>query len=152
MTEIFTLDTDGDVAVITWDLPGASMNVLNEQGIRELDALVDEVLADDAIKGAVITSGKADFAGGMDLNVIAGVKAQALATGGNPAEAVFENIMQLHGLLRKIETAGADPKTRKGGKPFCWASPGTAAGIGLELGLACHRRIWPLLTHPIWPR
>ena len=141
MTDIFTLTTDGEVAVITWDLPGASMNVLNEQGIRELDACVDRVLADDAIKGAVITSGKSDFAGGMDLNVIAGVKAQAAATGGNPAAAVFENIMGLHGVLRKIETAGADPKTRKGGKPFCWATPGTAAGIGLEIGLACHHRI-----------
>ncbi len=139
--DIFTMKADGDVAVITWDLPDASMNVLNEQGIRELDTLVDQVLADEAIKGAVITSGKADFAGGMDLNVIAGVKAQAAASGGNPAEAVFNNIMQLHGVLRKIETAGADPKTKKGGKPFCWASPGTAAGIGLELGLACHRRI-----------
>ena len=50
-------------------------------------------------------------------------------------------VMELHGVLRKIERAGADPKTNKGGKPFCWASPGTAAGIGLELGLACHHRI-----------
>ena len=138
---IFSMAVDDGIATITWDLPGATMNVLNEQGIRELDALVDQVLADEAVKGAIITSGKADFAGGMDLNVIAGVKAQAAAAGGNPAEAVFENIMLLHGVLRKIERAGADPKTKKGGKPFCWASPGTAAGIGLELGLACHHRI-----------
>ena len=138
---IFSMAVDDGIATITWDLPGATMNVLNEQGIRELDALVDQVLADEAVTGAIITSGKADFAGGMDLNVIAGVKAQAAAAGGNPAEAVFENIMLLHGVLRKIERAGADPKTKKGGKPFCWASPGTAAGIGLELGLACHHRI-----------
>ena len=139
---IFTMDVDTDgIATITWDLPDATMNVLNEQGIRELDALVDQVLADTAIKGAVITSGKADFAGGMDLKVIAGVKAQAAASGENPSKAVFDNVMMLHGVLRKIETAGADPKTKKGGKPFCWASPGTAAGIGLELGLACHHRV-----------
>ncbi|MEM7212569.1 MAG: hypothetical protein AAF479_11865, partial [Pseudomonadota bacterium] len=59
MSDIFTLAVDGDgIATITWDLPGATMNVMNEQGIRQLDALVDQVLSDDAIKGAVITSGK----------------------------------------------------------------------------------------------
>ena len=46
--ESMAVDTDG-IATITWDLPGASMNVLNEEGIRELDALVDKVLADDVI-------------------------------------------------------------------------------------------------------
>ena len=142
MTDIFTMAVSDDgVATITWDLPGANMNVLNEPGIRQLDALVDQALADDAVKGVVITSAKADFAGGMDLNVIADIKARAAEAGGNPAEAVFGMIMELHAVLRKIETAGADPKTKKGGKPFCWASPGTAAGIGLELGLACHQRI-----------
>ena len=33
-----------------------------------------------------------------------------------------------------------DPKTLKGGKPIAWAAPGTSAGIGTEIGLACHRR------------
>ena len=141
MTEIFSMAVEDGIATITWDLPGATMNVMNEQGIRELDALVDQVLADDAVKGAVITSAKADFAGGMDLNVIAETKTKAAAAGGNPAESIFNMVMELHGVLRKIERAGADPKTNKGGKPFVWACPGTAAGIGLELGLACHRRI-----------
>ena len=141
MSKIFHLAVDDGIATITWDLPDATMNVLNEAGIRQLDALVDQVLADDGIKGAVITSGKPDFAGGMDLNVIAETKARAASAGGNPAESVFNMVMELHGVLRKIERAGADPKTTKGGKPFCWAAPGTAAGIGLELGLACHQRI-----------
>ena len=48
--------------------------------------------------------------------------------------------MALHALLRKIERAGMDPKTLKGGKPVAWAAPGTSAGIGTEIGLACHRR------------
>ena len=35
----FTMKTDADgVALITWDVPGKSMNVLSEAGIRELDA------------------------------------------------------------------------------------------------------------------
>jgi 3-hydroxyacyl-CoA dehydrogenase/enoyl-CoA hydratase/3-hydroxybutyryl-CoA epimerase len=48
-------------------------------------------------------------------------------------------VMSLHNLLRKIERAGMDPKTNKGGKPIAAALPGTALGIGLELPLACHR-------------
>ena len=129
----FTMKKDADgVAIITWDVPNKSMNVLSEHGIRELDGLVDDALADDAVKGIVITSGKKDFAGGMDLNVIAGMKA-----GGT--QAVFDGVMTLHKLLRKIELAGMDFKTKKGGKPIATALPGTALGIGLELPLSTHR-------------
>jgi 3-hydroxyacyl-CoA dehydrogenase/enoyl-CoA hydratase/3-hydroxybutyryl-CoA epimerase len=132
----YAVDADG-VAVITWDLPGRSMNVLNEEGIRELDACVDRALGDAGVKGIVITSGKADFAGGMDLNVIARMRE---AAGDDPAKGIFEGVMALHGLLRRIERAGMDPKSLKGAKPVAWASPGLSAGIGTELGLACHRR------------
>lgn len=129
----FTIAKDADgVAVITWDVASKSMNVLSLEGAAELDRLIDDALADDAVKGIVITSGKADFAAGMDLNVIAGMK-----QGG--AQAVFGGIMSLHHLLRKIELAGMDPKTKKGGKPIAAALPGTALGIGLELPLATHR-------------
>ncbi len=132
----YAVDADG-VAVITWDLPGRSMNVLDEEGIRELDACVERALGDADVKGVVITSGKADFAGGMDLNVIARMRE---AAGDDPAKGIFEGVMALHGLLRRIERAGMDPKTLKGGKPVAWASPGLSAGIGTEIGLACHRR------------
>ena len=47
--------------------------------------------------------------------------------------------MNMHGILRKIERAGMEPKTNKGGKPIAAALPGTALGIGLEIPLACHR-------------
>lgn len=129
----FTMQKDAEgVAIITWDVPGKSMNVLSLDGAAELDALIDEALADDAVKGIVITSGKKDFAAGMDLNVIAAMK-----DGG--AQAVFDGIMGLHHALRKIELAGMDPKTKTGGKPIASALPGTALGIGLELPLATHR-------------
>ncbi|WP_410217839.1 3-hydroxyacyl-CoA dehydrogenase NAD-binding domain-containing protein [Paracoccus sp. (in: a-proteobacteria)] len=130
----FTMEKDADgVAIITWDVPGKSMNVLSMDGALQLNDLIDQALADAAVKGIVITSGKKDFAAGMDLKVIAGMKDQGGAQG------VFDGVMTLHHLLRKIELAGMDPKTKKGGKPVASALPGTALGIGLELPLATHR-------------
>ncbi|MGR3290240.1 MAG: FAD-dependent oxidoreductase [Paracoccaceae bacterium] len=135
----FTMTKDADgVAVITWDVPGKSMNVLNLEGMAELDALIDDAHADGAVKGIVITSGKPDFAGGMDLNIIAQMKESA---GDNPARGLFDGIMKFHAFERKIELAGMDPKTKKGGKPTVAALPGTALGIGLEIPLSCHYRI-----------
>lgn len=134
----FTMETGADgVAIITWDTQGKSMNVMNQQGFIDLDALIDKALADDAIKGVIITSGKeGSFAGGMDLNIIAKMKESA---GDSPAQGLMDGLMQCHTILRKIERAGMDPKTNKGGKPIAAALPGTALGIGLEIPLACHR-------------
>lgn len=133
----FTLNIEADgVAVITWDCAGKSMNVLNFNSLKTLDMHVDTVIADDGIKGAIITSGKKDFAAGMDLNVLADLRN---APGADPAAGIFDGIMQMHSILRKIERAGMDPKTLKGGKPIVSVLPGTALGIGLEIPLATHR-------------
>ncbi|MFD3191642.1 3-hydroxyacyl-CoA dehydrogenase NAD-binding domain-containing protein [Sedimentitalea sp. HM32M-2] len=134
----FTMKKDADgVATITWDVPGKSMNVMSMHGGAELNALIDEALTDDSVKGIVITSGKdGSFAGGMDLNVLAEIRVKA---GDDPAQALFDFTMNGHHMLRNIELAGMDPKTKKGGKPIAAALPGTAAGIGLELALATHR-------------
>lgn len=133
----FTMEKGADgVAVITWDTEGKSMNVMTMEAWPELDALIDDALADDAVKGIVITSGKeGSFAGGMDLKVIARMKEMA---GDNPAQGLFDGVMGIHAILRKIERAGMDERN-KGGKPIAAALPGTALGIGLEIPLACHR-------------
>ena len=131
----FTLATDSDgVATLTWDVAGKSMNVMSTEGFSLLDTLVGQALADPTIKGIILTSAKKDFAGGMDLNIIARMK-----DGG--AQGIFDGVTRIHGILRRIERAGMDPKTLKGGKPIVAALPGTALGIGLELPLACHRII-----------
>lgn len=136
MTEFkYSIDSDG-VAIISWDVPNKTMNVMSLEGLNELDKHFDSALSDDKVKGIVVTSGKRDFAGGMDLNVLADMKT---TQGENPALGLFNGIMQIHKLLRKIELAGMNPKTKKGAKPVAAAITGTAAGIGLELPLACHR-------------
>lgn len=129
----YAVDADG-VATITWDVKAKSMNVMSTDAFALLSDLIDQALADAAVKGVILTSGKKDFAGGMDLNVIARMRA-----GG--AQAIFDGVMNMHAVLRKIERAGMDPKTLKGGKPIVAALPGTALGIGLELPLSCHRII-----------
>jgi 3-hydroxyacyl-CoA dehydrogenase/enoyl-CoA hydratase/3-hydroxybutyryl-CoA epimerase len=135
----FTMQVDADgVAIVTWDVPGKSMNVLSREAFGTIDGLIDQALADDAVKGIVITSGKSAFAGGMDLNTLATIRQEA---GDDPAQGLFDFAMNGHRILRKLERAGMDPKTNKGGKPVACAIPGTCAGIGTEIALACHRRI-----------
>ncbi len=132
----FTYDVDADgVAVITWDVAARSMNVMSLEGLEQLETLVDRALDDEAVKGVVITSGKDSFAAGMDLGVLARMRDEA---GDDPARGLFDGIMRIHALLRKIERAGMDPKKLTGGKPVAAALPGTALGIGLEIALACH--------------
>lgn len=134
----FAYDVDSDgIATITWDVPEKSMNVMSQEGFALLDSFVDDALADSKVRGILITSGKKDFAAGMDLNVLARMKRDA---GPDPARGLFDGIMRIHGILRKIELAGMDFKTKKGGKPVAAALPGTALGIGYEIPLACHRR------------
>ena len=139
MTQQFFYDVDSDgVATITWNQPETSLNVMTFEGFQQLDGFVDDALNDDAVKGLIITSAKNDFAGGMDLKVLAKMRDDA---GDAPAQGIFEGVMSIHNILRKIERAGMEAKTNKGGKPVAWASPGTSAGIGTEIALSCHRRI-----------
>ena len=47
----FRFETDSDgIALLTWDMPGRAMNVINPEFIAELDQVIDKVAADAAIK------------------------------------------------------------------------------------------------------
>ena len=67
----FKLDTDADgIALVSWDAPGRSMNVIDLKVIEELSAIVETIANDAAIKGAVITSDKETFCVGADLTML----------------------------------------------------------------------------------
>ena len=126
----FTLEIDADgVAIITWDVPGKSMNVLSRAGYQELSGLIDRAIDDEAVKGVILTSGKRDFAGGMDLNVLAVLREEA---GDNPAQALFDFTMNGHKVLRKMERAGMDPKI-KGAKVGLTHVIGLGSACGLHI-------------------
>ncbi len=132
--ENFSFDVDSDgIALVTWDMPGRSMNVLSQSSMADLASIIEKIASDDAIKGAVITSGKGAFCAGADLSMMGG---QAGGSGdGSPEDrvkAMYEGNLKFNMILRSLETCG---------KPVVAAINGTALGGGLEVTLACHCRI-----------
>ena len=133
----FVLETDSDgVALITWDMPEKSMNVIDNEVMDELDSLIEQVETDEAIKGAVITSGKNAFGAGADLTMLEsmlGGYAEAKAKDEQAAaQQLFEGAGRLSLALRRLET---------GSKPWVAAINGTALGGCFEIALACHARV-----------
>ena len=70
----FKVENDADgIALVTWDIPGRSMNVLDETSINELEEIVKQTSNDAAVKGVVVTSGKEAFSAGADLSMLEGM-------------------------------------------------------------------------------
>ncbi|KQP08047.1 3-hydroxyacyl-CoA dehydrogenase [Methylobacterium sp. Leaf99] len=134
----FRFETDADgIALATWDMPGRSMNVFTNAVMDDLHAVIDAVVADPAIKGCVVTSGKDNFSGGADLTMLQGLGRafEALRAERGEEEAMrhfFEESRKLTLLFRKLETCG---------KPFAAAVNGICLGGAFELALSCHHRV-----------
>jgi len=61
------------IALVTWDIPGRSMNVLDETTILELEEIVKATAADAGVKGVVVTSARRRSPPGADLSMLEGM-------------------------------------------------------------------------------
>ena len=133
----FKIETDNDgIAVVTWDMPDKSMNVIDLSVMEEWEKIIDTMAADETIKGVVLASGKKTFGAGADLsmlqNMLGQFRAEEAKDPDAAAQLLFDNAYRLNLLLRKQETSG---------KPFVAAINGQAIGGCLEMCLACHARV-----------
>ncbi|WP_426437594.1 3-hydroxyacyl-CoA dehydrogenase NAD-binding domain-containing protein [Bradyrhizobium genosp. P] len=134
----FKFETDADgIALVTWDIPGRSMNVFDETSTLEIGEIIKQTTNDAAIKGVVITSAKDAFCAGADLSMLEGMNrgyAQLLKEKGEEAanQMLFDESRRMSQLFRSIETSG---------KPWVAAINGLALGGGFEITLSCHYRV-----------
>jgi 3-hydroxyacyl-CoA dehydrogenase/enoyl-CoA hydratase/3-hydroxybutyryl-CoA epimerase len=119
----FNVDQDG-IGTLVINQVENSANLFSEAFIKRYLEVAHQAIADDTVKGVIVTSGKPIFMAGADLRSLL----QEI-----PDKTAFtQSILDLHQGMRAIET---------GGKPFVAAINGTALGGGLELCLSCHHRI-----------
>ncbi|MFQ6371770.1 fatty acid oxidation complex subunit alpha FadJ [Shewanella sp. YIC-542] len=115
---------DDGIALLTMDVPGETMNTLRAEFVPQMTELLTQIRNDNSIKGLVLISGKADsFVAGADIAMLDACdtqdKACELSAAGH----------QVFGALENLEI------------PVVAAIHGACLGGGLELALACHKRV-----------
>ena len=124
----YAVDADG-IATFTIDYPERTMNVIDQAFMDSLSSCIDRIVADDKVKGAIITSGKDSFVAGADLlSMEDNIDRMAQM----PIPALVDSCGTLSRLLRRLETCG---------KPIAAAINGVAMGGGFEICLASHYRV-----------
>ena len=115
---------DNGVAIITLDSPGVKMNSLNEEVMRDMEAIFNECQSRADIKAAVLISGKIGcFIAGADINMIESCKT---------AEEAQRLSRECQEFLQRVEDSS---------KPVVAAIMGPCLGGGLETAMACHYRV-----------
>ena len=119
----YEIDND-NIATLTIDMPGKSMNVINDDLGKAFVDVLEKIESNEDLKGVIVTSGKeGSFVAGAEIEMLF-----ALET----AQQAFDMIEEFKARLRRFEQLG---------KPVVACVNGTALGGGLEIALACHHRV-----------
>ncbi len=120
---------EDNIAIISVNQINEPANLYSFDFIHHFYEAGQKALADNTIKGIIVTSSRRMFMAGGDLRMLS-----------KPIEdpkVFFDGMMEIHKKMRSLET---------GGKPIVAAINGIALGGGYELTLNCHHRI--LINHP----
>ena len=119
-----TTTVEDGVGVLTFDLPGESVNKFSRAVKDEFVAAIGALQSDASVRAIVILSGKKDmFVAGADIEEFVALRTVEEATR-----------LSRDG-QRMLDGVAASPK------PVVAAIHGTCLGGGLELVLACHYRV-----------
>jgi len=114
------------IVVLTLDDPTASANTMNDLYKKSMAETIERLYAEkDDITGVIITSAKKTFFAGGNLK-------NMMSATPDDADEIYAMSQEIKADLRRLETLG---------KPVVAAINGAALGGGLEIALACHRRI-----------
>ncbi|MDN6834015.1 MAG: enoyl-CoA hydratase-related protein, partial [Enterobacterales bacterium] len=117
---------DNDIGVITIDVPGERVNTLKAEFVQQIEDVLQQAQT-HKLQGIVIISGKPDsFIAGADITMLDACQSE----------------QQARSLAQKGQVTLA--KIAALSIPVVAAIHGACLGGGLELALACHRRICSL--------